>query len=24
VFGALALYLWNVNRAHPMDHGAHG
>lgn len=23
-FGALALYLWNVNRAHPMDHGAHG
>jgi uncharacterized membrane protein YraQ (UPF0718 family) len=23
-FGALALYLWSVNRAHPMDHGAHG
>jgi len=23
-FGALAVYLWRVNRAHPMDHGAHG
>jgi uncharacterized membrane protein YraQ (UPF0718 family) len=22
-FGALALYLWRVNRTHPMDHGAH-
>jgi hypothetical protein len=22
-FGGLALYLWRLNRAHPMDHGAH-
>lgn len=23
IFGALALYLWNVNRLNPMDHGCH-
>jgi uncharacterized membrane protein YraQ (UPF0718 family) len=23
VFGALALYLWRLNRLHPMDHGCH-
>jgi len=22
-FGGLAIFLWRLNRAHPMDHGAH-
>lgn len=24
IFGALAVYLWRLDAAHPMDHGAHG
>ena len=23
IFGALALYLWSVNRRNPMEHGCH-
>jgi hypothetical protein len=23
IFGVLAIYLWNVNRTNPMDHGCH-